>query len=145
LGGDGRFHQEALDSQGVFRSEAFPGFWFNTNWLTNWLWQDPLPSVEDINLQESAGYSRVYGKGKQEGIREGKQDDARKFLALRFGEQSTDVQEVVKDLSDVDILNDVLWGLYSANSLDEVREVVHRGVRNQQSRQLPITEVTDMR
>jgi len=124
LGADGRFHPEMPDNQGVFRSEAFPGFWLNAGWL----WQDPLPSVEDINLQESGGYSRVYGKGKQEG----KQETAREFLALRFGEHSADIQEIVKDLSDLDTLNNVLRELFSVDTLEDARNVVHRGVRDQQ-------------
>ena len=41
LGTDGRYHPEAPDEQGVFRSEAFPGFWLKGAWL----WQDPLPSI----------------------------------------------------------------------------------------------------
>lgn len=41
LGADGRYHLETPDMQGVFRSEAFPGFWLKSAWL----WQDPLPSI----------------------------------------------------------------------------------------------------
>ena len=41
LGADGRYRLIPADSKGVFRSEAFPGFWLKTGWL----WQEPLPSV----------------------------------------------------------------------------------------------------
>jgi Uma2 family endonuclease len=47
LGADGRFHPAATDEQGIFRSEAIPGFWLRTDWL----WQDPLP-LETVVLKE---------------------------------------------------------------------------------------------
>ncbi|MDA8335972.1 MAG: Uma2 family endonuclease [Peptococcaceae bacterium] len=109
LGGDGRFHQEAPDDQGVFRSEAFPGFWFNTNWL----WQDPLPSVE------------VYGRGKR--------DAAREFLAVRFGGLAADIQGMVEEITDPAVLDGILRELFSVNTVEQARYVVHKGLRDEQS------------
>lgn len=127
LGTDGRFHPETPDEQGIFRSEAFPGFWLNVGWL----WQDPLPSVEDINLQDSGGYSCVYGKGKRDGKLEGKREAARQFLATRFGGQSADIQETMKELTDLNTLNYVLRELFLVNGLEEARNVLNNGLRHQ--------------
>ncbi|HUW65609.1 MAG TPA: Uma2 family endonuclease [Spirochaetia bacterium] len=44
LGPDDRYHPATLDEQGVFRSEAFFGFWLKSEWL----WQDPLPLEIDV-------------------------------------------------------------------------------------------------
>jgi Uma2 family endonuclease len=37
----GTYDLIALEEGGVFRSEAFPGFWFKVEWL----WQEPLPKL----------------------------------------------------------------------------------------------------
>ena len=41
LGADGRYRRVPPDAEGVFRSEALPGFWLRVDWL----WQDPLPTL----------------------------------------------------------------------------------------------------
>ncbi|MDA8333434.1 MAG: Uma2 family endonuclease [Peptococcaceae bacterium] len=117
LGADGRFYPETLDAQGIFRSKTLPGFWLNTGWL----WQDPLPAVEDIYVQDSAGYGRLYGQGKR--------DAARQFLAIRFGRQSADIQEIVNDLTDLDTLNYVVQELFSAATLQDARNMVQEALR----------------
>ncbi len=129
LGVEGRFQPVQPDDQGVFRSEAFPGFWLNTGWLC----RDTLPSVDDVYIQESNGYGLVYGKGKQDGKQEGKQEDVQTLLAFRFGEQSTGIQRTVNDLNDLDTLNNVLQQLYAVNSIEEARNIVLEGLRHQQS------------
>jgi Uma2 family endonuclease len=123
LGPDGRFHPVQPDDQGVFRSEAFPGFWLTTAWL----WRDTLPSVDDVYIQEADGYGCVYEKGK----REGKREDIRELLAVRFGQQSAEIQRMVNDLNDLDALNDVLRRLYSVNSIEDARNAIHDGLREQ--------------
>lgn len=40
----GRYRMVVPDSQGIFRSEAVPGFWL----CIEWLWQDPLPDEGEI-------------------------------------------------------------------------------------------------
>ena len=44
LGADGQYHPAPPDDQGIFHSEALPGFWLKTDWL----WQDPLPDEVDV-------------------------------------------------------------------------------------------------
>ena len=139
LGADGLFHPVATDDQGVYHSEAFPGFRLKVDWL----WRDPPPTIEEAYLQELDGYRSVYGKGKDEGMREGlrqgtrdgilegKQAAAREFLALRFGERAADILEMVKELNDLEMLNDVLRKLFTAVSLEEARDVVHKGLRDE--------------
>jgi len=123
LGADGRFHPVTPDEQGVYHSEAFPGFRFHVDWL----WRDPLPTIEEITLGDPDGYRRVYGRG----VLEGKQAAAREFLALRFGERAADIREMVKELNDLEMLNDTLRQLFTADSLEEARDVVHKGLRDQ--------------
>ncbi|MFI5272494.1 MAG: Uma2 family endonuclease [Ktedonobacterales bacterium] len=42
----GKYQQAVLDAEHIYRSRALPGFWLKTDWL----WQDPLPAVEDTLL-----------------------------------------------------------------------------------------------
>jgi len=42
----GRYQAVAPDEQGRYHSLVLPGFWLDPNWL----WQDPLPDVEDVLL-----------------------------------------------------------------------------------------------
>ncbi|WP_448595448.1 Uma2 family endonuclease [Thermoflexus hugenholtzii] len=43
----GRFQHAPPDPQGIYRSQVIPGFWLRVDWL----WQDPLPSVDMILLE----------------------------------------------------------------------------------------------
>lgn len=93
-----------------------------------------------LNLQESAGYRRIYEKGeikgkregkregRREGRREGKGEAAQEFLARRFGEQSADIQKKVKEITDLDILDSLLPELFSADTLEEARRIVREGL-----------------
>lgn len=51
LGEDGRYQQVTLSPEGVFRSEAVPGFWLRVEWL----WQDPPPRVRALLLELGVG------------------------------------------------------------------------------------------
>ena len=52
----GVFQRVHPDAQGVYHSRAMPGFWLNVAWL----WQDPLPSVEQLLLRMAGpDYIRV--------------------------------------------------------------------------------------
>ena len=52
----GVFQRVRHDAQGIYRSRAVPGFWLNVAWL----WQEPLPSVEQLLLQMAGpDYIRV--------------------------------------------------------------------------------------
>jgi Uma2 family endonuclease len=41
-----QYQQVAPDTEGIYRSAALPGFWLRVEWL----WQKPLPPVEDVML-----------------------------------------------------------------------------------------------
>jgi Uma2 family endonuclease len=47
LGPGGRYRTIFAGREGVYRSEAVPGFWLQVEWL----WQEPLPAIEDILLE----------------------------------------------------------------------------------------------
>lgn len=44
LGDDGLYQLVPVGSEGVYRSEALPGFWLRVGWL----WQKPLPPVLEV-------------------------------------------------------------------------------------------------
>ncbi len=47
LGEDGLYRVVFAGREGIFRSEVLPGFWLRVEWL----WQEPLPLVEDVLLE----------------------------------------------------------------------------------------------
>jgi Uma2 family endonuclease len=47
LGQDGRYHRGPIDADGWYRSTVLAGFRLQVAWL----WQEPLPSVEDVVAQ----------------------------------------------------------------------------------------------
>ena len=49
LDDQGAYQQVAPDTDGRYHSIALPGFWLHPAWL----WQEPLPNVEDVLLQTS--------------------------------------------------------------------------------------------
>ena len=47
LGEEGRYEITFIGREGVYHSETLPGFWLRVEWL----WQDPLPAVEEVLLE----------------------------------------------------------------------------------------------
>ncbi len=47
LGKTGKYRKVAPDPKGRYTSAVIPGFWLQTDWL----WQKPLPNVQDILLE----------------------------------------------------------------------------------------------
>jgi len=43
-GEDNLYHAAPIDPEGIYRSQALPGFWLDVDWL----WQRPLPAIEPI-------------------------------------------------------------------------------------------------
>ncbi len=77
-----------------------------------------------LNLEESAGYQRIYKKGEITTRREDIQD----LLSSRFGEKSTDIQNQVQLLDDVKALHSLLRQLFSVNTMEEARGIVQDAV-----------------
>jgi predicted transposase YdaD len=67
-------------------------------------------------------------KGRVEGRGETKQEDICKFLARRFGIDSAEAQEKVQQLTNLEILDNVLTELFVANSLEEAQHVIKEGL-----------------
>ncbi len=44
---EGRYESVRPDEEGVYRSSVLPDFWLRVDWL----WQEPLPTVEDVLLE----------------------------------------------------------------------------------------------
>ncbi len=52
---DGGYQLVAPDAEGIYHSAVMPGLWLRVSWL----WEDPLPEVEDVLLEiGGAGYAR---------------------------------------------------------------------------------------
>ena len=49
LGEEGRYEIAFAGREGVYHSERLPGFWLRVEWL----WQEPLPAIEDVLLEVS--------------------------------------------------------------------------------------------
>jgi Uma2 family endonuclease len=47
LGSEGQYHLVAPDAVGAYHSLMLPDFWLRVAWL----WQEPLPSVEEVSLE----------------------------------------------------------------------------------------------
>lgn len=60
----GSYRQIMSDGENVYHSRALPGFWLKTDWL----WQDPLPGVEDTLL---AVAGEAYARALLDRLREG--------------------------------------------------------------------------
>ncbi|MCL6447532.1 MAG: hypothetical protein K6U04_05165 [Armatimonadetes bacterium] len=55
---------------------------------------------------------------------EGKQEVICKFLARRFGLDSAEIQEKVRRLTDLQVLDDALTELFAADSIEEARRII---------------------
>ncbi len=78
-----------------------------------------------LNLQESAGYRRIYRMGEEKGEVKGAKKTVRQFLATRFGEQSSDMQDKIQQLTDLALLSEVLPRIFSANTLEDARSIIN--------------------
>jgi len=67
-------------------------------------------------------------KGRVEGRVETKQEVICKFLARRFGIDSAETQEKVQQLTNLEILDNVLTELFVANSLEEAQNIIKEGL-----------------
>lgn len=47
IGTDNRYHFVLPDAEGIYHSEAVPGFWIKVSWL----WQEPLPPAWEIRRE----------------------------------------------------------------------------------------------
>lgn len=57
MGKEERYEVEFVGREGVYHSEALPGFWLRVEWL----WQEPLPAAEDVLLEVSGeAYARLW-------------------------------------------------------------------------------------
>jgi len=55
LAAAGRYRLVLPDAEGIYRAEVLPGFWLRVEWL----WQEPLPAIEDVLLEVSGeAYAR---------------------------------------------------------------------------------------
>ncbi len=61
---DGRYRLAFAGQEGDYHSQVLPGFWLRTEWL----WQQPLPAIEDVLLTVGGD---AYARGWIERLRQG--------------------------------------------------------------------------
>ncbi len=67
-------------------------------------------------------------EAEEKGRVETKREDICKFLARRFGIDSAETQEKVQQLTNLEILDNVLTELFVANSLEEAQNIIKEGL-----------------
>ncbi|TYO95509.1 Rpn family recombination-promoting nuclease/putative transposase [Desulfallas thermosapovorans] len=78
---------------------------------------------------EARGEARGRIKGKAEGKAEGKVEAICKYLEVRFGPASAELQRQVRNISSLDELNRIINNIYTTGTVEEARAVV-LGTRN---------------
>jgi hypothetical protein len=69
-------------------------------------------------------------RGEIKGKIHGKQDAIRRFLARRFGEKSTGLQQKISQMTNLDVLDHVLEELFAANTLEEATAIVNDNLKD---------------
>jgi len=67
-------------------------------------------------------------KGRIEGKIEGRQEVICKFLAAKFGMDPARIQEEIKQLTSLEVLDHILTELFAANSLEEAEGILREGL-----------------
>ncbi|HCJ78711.1 MAG TPA: transposase, partial [Desulfotomaculum sp.] len=67
-------------------------------------------------------------KGMEKGKIKAKQDAIGKFLAGRFGVDPAGIQEKVRQLTNLEILDHVLTELFAAGSIAEAQNIIEEGL-----------------
>ena len=68
-------------------------------------------------------------RGKAEGRIEAKQDAICKFLSRRFGASQNEMMQKVKQMTDLEILDNVMEELFVANTMEEVQGIIQDGIK----------------
>ena len=83
-----------------------------------------LSEEEMRKLMEVIRMTAIAQWFREEGEIETRQEDICRFLAARFGPLSAGLQEKIKQISDPDVLDQVVTKLFAVNTLEEAKNIV---------------------
>jgi hypothetical protein len=67
-------------------------------------------------------------RGKAEGRAEAKQDAICKYLRRRFGDASAGLQQEVREMTSLEVLDGIMEELFAANTLEEAQAIIRDGM-----------------
>ncbi|WP_338824634.1 hypothetical protein MHOCP_02410 [Moorella humiferrea] len=92
----------------------------------------------EITLEEMQQQAEMRGliKGRAEGRAEGEargkveatQDAICKYLKRRFGDASAGLQQKVREMTSLEVLDSVMEELFAANTLEEAGDIIREGI-----------------
>ncbi|MDA8334323.1 MAG: hypothetical protein M0Z41_04895 [Peptococcaceae bacterium] len=77
-----------------------------------------------LNLEESAGYRRIYRTGERTWEINTRKKDILTFLESRFGDNSLGIRKQVELMDQPEMLENVLARLFAVNTLEDARRIV---------------------
>lgn len=98
-----------------------------------WEVENMITNLE-ITLEEMQQQAEMRGlmKGRAEGRAEGKvekaQDAICKYLKSRFGPESAGLQQIIREVTSLEVLDCVMEELFAANTLEEARAIIRDGI-----------------
>lgn len=84
---------------------------------------------EWVKEERAEAETRGEARGKAEGRIEAKQDAIFKFLSKRFGASQNEMMQKVKQMTDLEILDNVMEELFAANTMEEVQGIIQDGIK----------------
>jgi hypothetical protein len=84
----------------------------------------------EITLEEMQQQAEMRGliKGRAEGEARGRQDAICKYLKRRFGDASAGLQQKVREMTSLEVLDSVMEELFAANTLEEAGDIIREGI-----------------
>ncbi|MCS5697061.1 DUF4351 domain-containing protein, partial [Desulfofundulus thermocisternus] len=67
-------------------------------------------------------------RGEARGKVEAKQDAICKYLRRRFGDASAGLQQEVREMTSLEVLDGIMEELFAANTLEEARAIIEEGI-----------------
>jgi hypothetical protein len=74
-------------------------------------------------------------RGLVKGRAEAKQDAICKYLRRRFGDASAGLQQEVREVTSLEVLDGVMEELFAANTLEEAVNIIREGINSQDDSQ----------
>jgi hypothetical protein len=86
-------------------------------------------TLEEMQQQaEMRGLIKGRAEGEARGKVEAKQDAICKYLKRRFGDASAGLQQKVREMTSLEVLDSVMEELFAANTLEEAGDIIREGI-----------------
>nr|WP_211202323.1 hypothetical protein [Salicibibacter cibarius] len=87
--------------------------------------------VNQLDPNEEARVMELMTSYERRGMEKGKQDSILAFLDVRFGPTTDSVQEQVRSIEDVELLDEVSRKVFSAKSYEDAQKIINETVKIQ--------------